>query len=155
MTGAFHPLRVSNAQSLWVDGQIVGSQSFGQGALAIDKVGQSFDGEIAEVLVFDQQVNSVNRQKIEGYLAHKWNLKNQLPELHLTRLCLLHLAELRKSFGVGLLEYVENINTKYKLPDRALGDPAFELIAYSTSGLQVSFVSVTHQLQPLSVILFI
>ena len=45
-------LRVApNSQSLWVDGQIVGSQAFGQGALAIDKVGENFNGEIAEVLV--------------------------------------------------------------------------------------------------------
>ena len=76
-------LRVApNSQSLWVDGQIVGSQAFGQGALAIDKVGENFNGEIAEVLVFDNQVNAVNRQKIEGYLAHKWSLSSQLPELH-------------------------------------------------------------------------
>ena len=71
-----------NSQSLWVDGRIVGSQSFNQGALAVDKVGQNFSGEIAEVLVFDQQVNAVNRQKIEGYLAHKWSLNEQLPDLH-------------------------------------------------------------------------
>ena len=52
-----------NSQSLWVDGQIVGSQSFNQGALAVDKVGKDFSGEIAEVLVFDEQINSVSRQK--------------------------------------------------------------------------------------------
>ena len=44
-------------------------------------------------------------------------------------------------FWGGLLEYVENNQSKFKLPDRALGDPAFELIAFSTSGLDVSFVS--------------
>ena len=48
----------------------------------MDKVGEDFSGEIAEVLVFDEQINSVSRQKIEGYLAHKWNLSSQLPELH-------------------------------------------------------------------------
>ena len=41
----------------------------------------------------------------------------------------------------GLIPYTENNQTKYKLPDVALGDPAFELVAYSTSGLPVSFVS--------------
>jgi hypothetical protein len=135
-------LRVApNSQSLWVDGQIVGSQSFGQGALAVDKVGQSFDGEIAEVLVFDRQVNSVNRQKIEGYLAHKWSLNNQLPALH-------PFASIPPNFGGsqeitwgGLVEYSENNQTKYKLPDRAFGDPAFELIAFSDSGLPISYVS--------------
>jgi hypothetical protein len=135
-------LRVApNSQSLWVDGQIVGSQSFGQGVLAIDKVGQSFNGEIAEVLVFDEQVNSVNRQKIEGYLAHKWNLKDQLPQLHPYYSEPPAFGGTQEVFWGGLLQYVENNETKYKLPDRALGDPAFELIAYSTSGLEVSFVS--------------
>ena len=66
--------------------------------------------------------------------------ENQLPELHPYSTLPPALAGLRKSFGVGYWS-VENNNTKYKLPDRALGDPAFELIAYSTSGLQVSFVS--------------
>ena len=135
-------LRVSpNSQSLWVDGQIVGSQSFNQGALAVDKVGQDFSGEIAEVLVFDEQINSVSRQKIEGYLAHKWNLSSQLPELH-------PYADAPPAFGGeqeivwgGLIPYTENNQTNYKLPDVALGDPAFELIAYSSSGLPVSFVS--------------
>ena len=135
-------LRVApNSQSLWVDGQIVGSQAFGQGALAIDKVGENFNGEIAEVLVFDNQVNAVNRQKIEGYLAHKWSLSSQLPELHPYYEEPPAFGGSQEIFWGGLLQYVEDNETKYKLPDRALGDPAFELVAYSTSGLEVSFIS--------------
>ena len=45
-------------------------------------MGEGFAGEIAEALVFDEQINAVNRQKIEGYLAHKWDLSGQLPDLH-------------------------------------------------------------------------
>ena len=115
----------------WVDGRIVGSQSFNQGALAVDKVGQNFTGEIAEVLVFDQQVNAVKDKKIEGYLAHKWSLNEQLPDLHP------YFDEPaggeQEIFWGGLLEVSKTINRKFKLPDRALGDPAFELIAFSTS----------------------
>ena len=65
----------------------------------MDKVGQDFSGEIAEVLVFDQQVNSVNRQKIEGYLAHKWNLKDQLHPCIRIPPSLLLLEVPRKSLG--------------------------------------------------------
>ena len=67
--------------------------------------------------------------------------ENQLPELHPYSTLPPAFGGAQEIFWGGLLEYVENNNTKYKLPDRALGDPAFELIAYSTSGLQVSFVS--------------
>ena len=130
-----------NSQSLWVDGKIVGAQSFGQGALAVDKVGERFDGEIAEVLVFDQQVNAVNRQKIEGYLAHKWSLNKQLPQLHPYSNDPPAFGGAQEIFWGGLLQYTEDNKTKYKLPDKAFGDPSFELIAYSTSGLPVSFVS--------------
>ena len=41
----------------------------------------------------------------------------------------------------GLIPYTENNQTKYKLPDVALGDPAFELIAY----LHLVFLSVLFQ----------
>ena len=71
-------------------------------ALAIDKVGESFDGQIAEVLVFDKEVNLVNRQKIEGYLAHKWGLNGQLPNLHPYRVDPPSLAEPKKSYGEDL-----------------------------------------------------
>ena len=104
-------------------------------------MGQNFSGEIAEVLVFDQQVNAVNRQKIEGYLAHKWSLNEQLPDLHPYFDEPPAFGGEQEIFWGGLLEYVENNQSKFKLPDRALGDPAFELIAFSTSGLDVSFVS--------------
>ena len=128
-----------NSQSLWVDGKIVGAQSFGQGALAVDKVGERFDGEIAEVLVFDQQVNAVNRQKIEGYLAHKWSLNKQLPQLHPYSNDPPAFGGAQEIFWGGLLQYTEDNKTKYKLPDKAFGDPSFELIAYSTVRVTCSF----------------
>ena len=114
-----------NSQALWIDGQIVGSQAYSQGALAIDKVGESFSGEIAEVLVFDQQVNSVNRLKIEGYLAHKWGLKSNLPDLH-------PYSDEPPAFGGaqeiiwgGLISYEEGNLTKYKLPNKGIRRRSF------------------------------
>ena len=52
-----------------MNGQVVGAKAYNQGVLAIDLVGENFSGEIAEALVYDQEVNSINRQKIEGYLS--------------------------------------------------------------------------------------
>ena len=130
-----------NAQSLWVNGGIAGSDAFGQGTQALDMLGNDFIGEIAEVLVFDQELNAVTREKVEGYLAHKWGMAEILLSSH-------PYAQIPPSFGGaqeihwGGLEAYEELNqTKYKLPDKALGDLPFELQAYSTSGLPVSFVS--------------
>ena len=91
-----------NSQALWIDGRLVGLQAHQNGALAIDKVGESFDGQIAEVLVFDKEVNLVNRQKIEGYLAHKWGLNGQLPNLHPYRVDPPSFGGAQKSYGEDL-----------------------------------------------------
>ena len=140
-------LRVApNSQSLWIDGQIIGAESFEDGVLAIDHVGKNFNGEIAEALVFEDDVNSVNRQKIEGYLAHKWGINENLPPLH-------PYSQEPPSFGGdqeivwgGLIEYVDNNNTtKFKLPDRALGDPAFELLPIPPPVCPLILFQVIHQ----------
>ena len=39
-------------------------------------------GYIAEILVFSGILNSLNRLKIQGYLAHKWGLRNALVAAH-------------------------------------------------------------------------
>lgn len=43
-------------------------------------MGQSFLGEIAEVVVCDEALSTDDRQKLEGYLAHKWGIS--LPSGH-------------------------------------------------------------------------
>jgi hypothetical protein len=40
---------------------------------------------MAEVLVFDSQLNTSMRQQIEGYLSRKWGLSSNLPATHLYR----------------------------------------------------------------------
>ena len=134
-----------NSQALWIDGRLVGLQAHQNGALAIDKVGESFDGQIAEVLVFDKEVNLVNRQKIEGYLAHKWGLNGQLPNLHPYRVDPPSFGGAQEIIWGGLTEVTENNVTEWRLPVKALGDADFELLAYSTSGLPVSFISAILQ----------
>jgi hypothetical protein len=39
-------------------------------------------GTIAEVIMFTSALTSSQRQQVEGYLAHKWNLINLLPSSH-------------------------------------------------------------------------
>lgn len=44
--------------------------------------GFEFTGHVAEMLFFDNSLSTINRQKVEGYLAHKWNLTENLPSDH-------------------------------------------------------------------------
>jgi hypothetical protein len=41
-----------------------------------------FTGDICEILIFNTQPGTTDRQKIEGYLAHKWGLTANLPSDH-------------------------------------------------------------------------
>ena len=44
--------------------------------------GNTYDGEFFEVLLLDSAMATNERQKIEGYLAHKWGLTSSLPNSH-------------------------------------------------------------------------
>lgn len=44
--------------------------------------GNSFDGKIAEVIVYNGVISLADRQRVEGYLAHKWGLTANLPADH-------------------------------------------------------------------------
>lgn len=44
--------------------------------------GRSFVGAFSEILFFATNLSVTDRQKVEGYLAHKWNLAGNLPADH-------------------------------------------------------------------------
>ena len=44
--------------------------------------GQNMYGSISEILVFNTNHTTLERQRIEGYLAWKWSLQSQLPSDH-------------------------------------------------------------------------
>ena len=44
--------------------------------------GSNCRGDIAEILIVMGEVSDSNRDKIEGYLAHKWGLTSNLPNNH-------------------------------------------------------------------------
>ena len=119
---------VPDGQSLWINGRVVGSDADSSSALALNKVGEAFNGEIAEILVYDESVNSVNRQKIEGYLAHKWGLVANLDPIHPYSLS-------PPSFGGP------QTITFASLVDKAMGDGSFPLLAVASSGLPISYIS--------------
>ena len=121
---------IPGGQSLWVNGTVAPLVSSGDSNLtsAFDKLGESFSGDIAEVLVYNQSVNSVNRQKIEGYLAHKWGLTSSLELIH-------PYSSNPPSFGGP-----QSI-TFPPLVDKAFGDSSFPLLAVATSGLPITYIS--------------
>ena len=70
------------AYSLYVDGTNKGSSTSSLTPSAFDKVGNDFAGSIAEVVAYDRALSNGVRQKVEGYLAHKWGLESNLPSTH-------------------------------------------------------------------------
>ena len=44
--------------------------------------GQPWEGRISEHIGFNRKLTTQEQQKIEGYLAHKWNITNLLPATH-------------------------------------------------------------------------
>lgn len=61
-------------------GSISNSNVLDLGAAAVG--GQAMTGDLAEVLVGGATLDTNQRQKIEGYLAHKWGLSANLPSDH-------------------------------------------------------------------------
>ena len=99
-----------------------GTDAFNQGAQDLNKVGNNFVGEIAELLVFDKELNTVTREKVEGYLAHKWGLEENLLPAHPYSTVPPAFGGNQEIIWGGLISYQEMNQTKYKLPDKALGD---------------------------------
>ena len=48
----------------------------------VNQIDTTFDGEIAEVVCYQGDVGKTDREKIEGYLAHKYGLAGKLPSTH-------------------------------------------------------------------------
>ena len=78
-----------NVQQVWVDGTNFVSDASGHtvataGGIALGHDGgTSYDNcSIGEVVVINGTVSATNRQKLEGYLAHKWGLAGNLPAGH-------------------------------------------------------------------------
>jgi hypothetical protein len=51
-------------------------------AVGNDNSGNKIDGAVGEVVVGNGALSDGDREKIEGYLAHKWGLTANLPAAH-------------------------------------------------------------------------
>lgn len=45
-------------------------------------IGQFWSGPCGEIVITNNVLSTIDRQKLEGYLAHKWGLTSNLPESH-------------------------------------------------------------------------
>jgi hypothetical protein len=83
--------RSSGAFRLWVDGADSLNQAdtkdydghgvWNIGAARADDV-RPWEGKISEIIIPQYSVSDSDRQKLEGYLAHKWGLTGNLPANH-------------------------------------------------------------------------
>lgn len=88
-TGAFQHIVVKGASTtlLYQDGSVVGTPqtiSSGQGSIAyLGRRGDNYhNGKIGEIVVVASDISTADREKLEGYLAHKWGLTANLPSGH-------------------------------------------------------------------------
>lgn len=59
-----------------------GSFNIDNNYIAINNGGFGLLGNFSESLVFNEELSLINRQKVEGYLAHKWGIASKLPLGH-------------------------------------------------------------------------
>ena len=64
---------VPGGYSIHVNGEHKGSSTSSLTPAAFDKVGNDLYGTILEVIAYDRALSDGVRQKLEGYLAHKWD----------------------------------------------------------------------------------
>ena len=72
----------SGNQGFWVNGTFVGGDVNKAGPGTLNFIGNGFEGEIAEIVGYSNALPNLTRMKIEGYLASKWGLLNNLPDDH-------------------------------------------------------------------------
>lgn len=70
--------------SFYINGAVDGTwgSSFGQTGTIGGETGQQIAGYIAEIVYCESALDTATRQKVEGYLAHKWGLTASLPSDH-------------------------------------------------------------------------
>ena len=75
-------------QEVYIDGTLEGNNTatlttFTSEQMSIGAFGSiAANVEFAEMVVVSSALSTADRQKIEGYLAHKWGLTANLPEAH-------------------------------------------------------------------------
>lgn len=80
--------RSTAGRSIFVNGRLSGSDTnlerlIGWNGAALGRYADKFyQGTLYEVLIFNTDLGVDRRQKVEGYLAHKWGLASNLTDGH-------------------------------------------------------------------------
>ena len=121
--------QVENGNSvLYVNGENLGESADSVSISALDKLGGNLTGEIAEVVAYNRVLPDLVREQIEGYLAHKWGLSSLLPDIHKYKVAV-------PAFG-GPQEIEFD-----SIPNMTAGSSPFNVTAFSSSGLPLTFDS--------------
>lgn len=82
----------NSSGSMWFNGNSSGSGGmtpanfasvgYGIGTQAQTTTNETWQGNIGEVMIYNQALTTAQRQQIEGYLAWKWGLVSNLPSTH-------------------------------------------------------------------------
>ena len=116
------------AYALYVNGTNMGEGTDSQTVAALDTLGGNLKGEIAETVAYNRLLPGLAREKIEGYLAHKWGLEGQLPSTH--------------KYSVALPTFGGAQEVAFQpISDKTPASAPFTVSAESSSGLPVTFDS--------------
>ena len=72
---------------LRVNGNSIGTSSSGNWHpnILFDKINGNSSLLIGDLILIPRNIEALEREKLEGYLAHKWNLQNLLPSIFIFR----------------------------------------------------------------------
>jgi hypothetical protein len=88
---AFSCSGTGSISSFYKSGNLIASNSAGVtspgnylaiGGYALDGLTELPDGEVAEIIIYNSVLSDADRQKVEGYIAHKWAMTADLPADH-------------------------------------------------------------------------
>lgn len=65
-----------------INGEMLAFTGLNIGAGSYSTVDGTWNGVVNEIVIFNRQLDSTDRNKVEGYLAHKWGLTQNLPSDH-------------------------------------------------------------------------
>jgi hypothetical protein len=92
--GVYGEVFSTTTGSLYTNGTLAGTdasfnafaassgQGYGVGSRFLGGLSGSLRGRIGEIVYIDSNLSTLNREKLEGYLAHKWGLTGSLPGGH-------------------------------------------------------------------------
>lgn len=85
----FYSSTAASVQQVWDSGNLLLSDTSGHTvstdsgiALGYDGVGSYDNCTMGEVVIINKEVTAENRQRLEGYLGHKWGMLTNIPAVH-------------------------------------------------------------------------